>query len=300
VKKFLQIVFLVFTLFYSATNLVHSREINEGSIFNMNAETKDVWQEIEGKKCGVFTGCSVAGEDLEIQLSGISLSDGTKIEDGTSIDQFKIDANGPGCVSWPPTGLESTQVADVENGVIKVTVPGNIIRAQCSYSIQITHREVFGFLQGDDVKTYKLETPYSPPVQASCSADQCDEDLSISASSSYELCAQIQTGTPQYDACFSCFKSQGVWTAVGCIPSEPENVIRVVITIGLALGGGVVLIMILVGSFMLSVSQGDPNKTKEAKEIISSAIIGLLFVIFSVTLLQFIGVSVLQIPGFGE
>ena len=58
--------------------------------------------------------------------------------------------------------------------------------------------------------------------------------------------------------------------------------------------------MILVGAFMLSVSQGDPNKTKEAKEIITSAIIGLLFVIFSVTILQFVGVEILHIPGFGE
>ena len=39
---------------------------------------------------------------------------------------------------------------------------------------------------------------------------------------------------------------------------------------------------------------------KEAKEMITSAIVGSLFIIFSITILQFIGVSILHIPGFGE
>jgi hypothetical protein len=299
VKKFLTLAVLVFIAFFSLAGQVYSREINEGKTFGMSAETKEVWQVLDGEKCGFFTGCSVAGQDVEIQLSGLSLSDGAKLEDGENIGQFKFDAKGPGCTSWPPSGLESS-VAKVVNGSIKVTVPGNIIKTQCSYSIKILHRKVFSILSGDDVKTYKLSTPYSPPAQASCAANQCNDEIGVIDNSTYELCAQIQTGTPQYDACFACFTGGGIWTAVGCIPSQPESVIKVVITLGLALGGGVVLIMILVGSFMLSVSQGDPNKTKEAKEIITSAIIGLLFVIFSVTLLQFIGVSVLQIPGFGE
>jgi hypothetical protein len=71
------------------------------------------------------------------------------------------------------------------------------------------------------------------------------------------------------------------------------------VTIGLTAGGGIVLIMILVGSFMLSVSQGDPNKTKEAKEIITSALLAFYLSFFSHYLTIF-GVSILRIPGFGE
>jgi hypothetical protein len=66
------------------------------------------------------------------------------------------------------------------------------------------------------------------------------------------------------------------------------------------MSGAIVLIMILAGAFMLSTSQGDPKKTQDAKELITSAIIGLLFIIFSITILQFVGVSILRIPGFGE
>jgi membrane-bound ClpP family serine protease len=98
-----------------------------------------------------------------------------------------------------------------------------------------------------------------------------------------------------------CFvDKEGVWTAVGCIPQDPASAIESLVKIGLGIAGGVVLIMIIVGAFMLSASQGDPNKVGEAKEIITSAIIGLIFIIFSVTLLQFIGVEILHIPGFGE
>jgi hypothetical protein len=141
----------------------------------------------------------------------------------------------------------------------------------------------------------------SPVASIQCSDDeeQCNENLNTVYG--YELCSQqIKEGTAEFEACQNCFQTGGVWTAVGCIPSNPESVIKTVITIGLAVGGGIVLVMILAGSFMLSVSQGDPNKTKEAKEIITSAIIGLLFVIFSVTILQFVGVEILHIPGFGE
>ena len=51
---------------------------------------------------------------------------------------------------------------------------------------------------------------------------------------------------------------------------------------------------------MFTTSQGDPKRASEARELITSAVLGLVFIIFSVTLLQFIGVTVLHIPGFGE
>lgn len=114
----------------------------------------------------------------------------------------------------------------------------------------------------------------------------------------WKLCQQIPTEKQQ--TCFDCFNNNGVWTAIGCIPTSPQEIIKTIVTIGMSLAGVVVLILILISAFTLSTSQGDPNKTKEAKEMLTSAIVGLLFIIFSVTILQFIGVSILNIPGFGE
>ena len=119
----------------------------------------------------------------------------------------------------------------------------------------------------------------------------------------YELCSmQINsvTNTQAWANCSKCMQDGGIWTAVGCIPQTPEAIVKTLIEIGLIMSGAIVLIMILAGAFMLSTSQGDPKKTQDAKELITSAIIGLLFIIFSITILQFVGVSILRIPGFGE
>jgi len=45
-------------------------------------------------------------------------------------------------------------------------------------------------------------------------------------------------------------------------------------------------------------SQGDQEKIKAARERITSAIIGFLFLVFSLVLLEIIGVNILRIPGF--
>jgi hypothetical protein len=93
--------------------------------------------------------------------------------------------------------------------------------------------------------------------------------------------------------------SQHFWTAFGCVRTSKEGLIQDFLRIGLGLAGGFVLLSILYGSFLLTTSSGDPKRVQEGQEMISSAVMGLLFVIFSVVILQFIGVSILRIPGFG-
>lgn len=97
--------------------------------------------------------------------------------------------------------------------------------------------------------------------------------------------------------------NRGIYTAVGCISADATaegGMVTTLVRIGIGLAGGVALLMILAGSFMFTTSQGDPKRANEAKELITSAVMGILFIIFSVTILQFIGVTVLHIPGFGS
>jgi hypothetical protein len=118
---------------------------------------------------------------------------------------------------------------------------------------------------------------------------------------SFALCLQIpDEQSAAQERCIDCFNTGGIWTAIGCVPQTSDGIVATIMNIGVIMAGTIVLIMILVGAFMLSTSQGDPKKTQEAKELITSAIIGLLFVIFSIVILQFIGVYVFRIPGFGE
>ncbi len=141
-------------------------------------------------------------------------------------------------------------------------------------------------------------------VKETCTTDEIDtnppKNLSPANYESFKLCNQIPDGSSARTQCENCSNNDGIWTAVGCIPTDPSDMIKVLLRIGLMISGGVVLLTILAGSFILSTSAGDPKKTTEAKELISSAIIGLVFVIFSVSILQLIGVQILQIPGFGR
>ena len=45
-------------------------------------------------------------------------------------------------------------------------------------------------------------------------------------------------------------------------------------------------------------SRGNPDKVNDAKEQLTAAIVGLLFIIFSLVFLEFIGLDILGIPNF--
>ena len=100
--------------------------------------------------------------------------------------------------------------------------------------------------------------------------------------------------------CEQCMSQDKIWTGLGCIPfGETVQTVRALMTIGLGISGTVVILTILYGSFMLSISGGDLKRVQEARDAITSAVMGLMFVIFSVTLLRFLGVNLLQLPAFG-
>ncbi len=126
----------------------------------------------------------------------------------------------------------------------------------------------------------------------------------------YKICDQVSgslmtpEGANAKDRCIQCIGGDelgraGIWTAVGCIPREPEKIVNSLLRLGLGMGGGFALIIILASGFVLSVSQGEPKRIEDAKQWLTSALVGMLFIIFSVTLLHFIGYSIFKIPGFG-
>ncbi|NCN03710.1 MAG: hypothetical protein GW942_01385 [Candidatus Pacebacteria bacterium] len=117
----------------------------------------------------------------------------------------------------------------------------------------------------------------------------------------YSIC---QTNLAHNDdalkSCIDCYDKKGIWTAVGCIDKDPKSMISKFILIGTGIVGGVFLLRVLAAAFILTTSQGDVKKTSEAKEMITEAILGVMVIIFSVTLIQFFGSDILKIPGFGS
>lgn len=68
----------------------------------------------------------------------------------------------------------------------------------------------------------------------------------------------------------------------------------------ITIGGAVAFIIIIITGYRLMTSGGDPEKIKAAREQLTSAIVGLLFIIFSIAILSFLGFDVLHIPGIGK
>lgn len=87
-------------------------------------------------------------------------------------------------------------------------------------------------------------------------------------------------------------------TAIGPISTSPTGIVGSILGILLSVSGGIAVLLIIAGGYQLAVSQGNPEKVKEARERIVSAITGLLFIIFSVLILRVIGFDILRLPGF--
>ena len=87
-------------------------------------------------------------------------------------------------------------------------------------------------------------------------------------------------------------------TAIGNIETSAEGFVKSVMGLILSLVGGIAILLIIISGYRLMVSQGNPENVKNARDQLTAAIIGLLFVIFSLVILQVIGVNILGLPGF--
>jgi len=86
-----------------------------------------------------------------------------------------------------------------------------------------------------------------------------------------------------------------VCTAFGEI--DPGTIGTNLVKFGSGLAGGIAFLLIIIGGFQIVMSAGNPEKLNEGKETVTSAIVGLLFIIFAIFLLRLIGVDILGIPG---
>ncbi|MFQ6033181.1 MAG: pilin [Candidatus Zixiibacteriota bacterium] len=90
------------------------------------------------------------------------------------------------------------------------------------------------------------------------------------------------------------------WTALGCVPTDPQEFVAWFLSSAIKLSGGIAFLLMLWGGFQMMTSTGDPEKLNQGKSIITSAAIGLLFIIFSVLLLKIIGIDIFQLPEWGQ
>jgi hypothetical protein len=101
-------------------------------------------------------------------------------------------------------------------------------------------------------------------------------------------------------SCVNCFTGGGYWSAIGCVQlnSFQDFIEKNVFGWGLGLAGTFALGCIIYAAIQMQLSNGVPEKVKKSQEMITSCIMGLMVIIFSVFILRLIGVTILHIPGF--
>lgn len=88
-------------------------------------------------------------------------------------------------------------------------------------------------------------------------------------------------------------------TALGCIPYTTDAFGPALLGFLAGTVGAIALIVMLFATAQIMMAGGDAEAVKKAKELFTGAVTGLLFIIFSVTLLKIIAGDIIQLPGFG-
>ncbi len=133
--------------------------------------------------------------------------------------------------------------------------------------------------------------PNSCQIGLICQNNICVEDLNSDSTPLPRGTANPNSGNS------SPLKGNCIDTAIGCIPVDQQDFITFILKWSIGIAGGIAFILIVLASFQIMTSQGDPKKLQAGKELLSSAIMGLMLLIFSVFILRIIGVNILQIPG---
>jgi len=130
-------------------------------------------------------------------------------------------------------------------------------------------------------------------------ASECNDATAVVVDASGQedykvrLCKGDTTGE-----CSGCLNRGGIYTAFGCFTGDADEFTSQILKFAVGIAGGVSFLMLIYGAFLYTISAGDPKALDNAKGTISGALTGLIFIIFSVILLNMIGFQILQLPGF--
>lgn len=151
-----------------------------------------------------------------------------------------------------------------------------------------------------------------PPPQANCVDDNickntnqtcCHYSRSVSTAlcNSGQQCVGTAAAGSGGDPSAGCSGGDTfINTAIGCIPfGSKEAFLGFILKWAVGIGGGIAFLLIIYAGFMIMTSAGNPERLKAGQELLTSAISGLILLIFSVIILKIIGVDILGLDKFG-
>lgn len=97
------------------------------------------------------------------------------------------------------------------------------------------------------------------------------------------------------------------YTIIGCFntnlpdfrnPGAAASVSQGLLKLVFGVVGGIAFLYLMYGAFVVLTSQSEPDRLRHGKQIIFGSIIGLIFSLFSLFLVNLIASQILKIPGF--
>ena len=144
-----------------------------------------------------------------------------------------------------------------------------------------------------------------PTDAGTCTASWSDDYDTCIATGCNAPYAAVATNTGGQNCACTCQNliigtcgQNAIDTALGCIPTDPRDFTVWFLVRALGIAGGVATLLIISAGITLTIASGNPGQIQKAKTTLMAAIAGLLLIAFSLFILNLIGVSILNIPGF--
>lgn len=87
-------------------------------------------------------------------------------------------------------------------------------------------------------------------------------------------------------------------TDLGCFPNDPIGFVQKFYPVGLGFVGGIALLTLILGGYVILTSKGNPERVNIGKQYIFYSIMGLMLAIFGFVFIEVVIVDILKVPGF--
>jgi hypothetical protein len=132
-----------------------------------------------------------------------------------------------------------------------------------------------------------------------CTVDLIGSTCKAPQNGNEERAVDVQQGGNTTQSALCGTDNKGVDTAIGCLMAgDPKWLISQLLGWGVSVAGGIAFIMIVISGFQMTTAAGDVKKVQAAKELMVSAISGLILVVMSLVIMNFIGFGLLGLPTF--
>ena len=143
--------------------------------------------------------------------------------------------------------------------------------------------------------------PCKPGVGLICSNNKCVSDGTVTNPPTRIEAIENVSNTATQDPDLLCGGGSGISTAIGCIHAlgDQNAFLNDILRWAVGVGSGIAFLLIVYSGFMTMTAAGNPERLKAGQELLTSAIAGLILLIFSVFILRFIGIDILRLDKFG-